>query len=146
MRAYRIGDGVALIFTKVLDRLRLGLVEEDEEVQEPADRAYWEKRGSRIALGMVDDLFAMIRELDPALTLTYTRFYIGLAKEGRTNNLVILRPRKDWLRFEPRVERSDELKAQLEEGGLDVMEYDSRWGAVPRFVSAETTSRSTRRR
>lgn len=38
------------------------------------------------------------------------------------------RPKKDWLRFEPRLERSDEIHAKPEHAGFDVMEYDSRWG------------------
>ena len=34
MNAYRIGNEVGLVFTKVLDEMPLGLVEEDEEIQE----------------------------------------------------------------------------------------------------------------
>src|SRR5581483_5703195 len=47
VRAYRFGDNVSLLFTTVLDQVRLGLVDEDESVQEPADRAHWEKRSSK---------------------------------------------------------------------------------------------------
>ena len=45
MNALKSGDDIALIFTKVLDELSLGLVDEDEEVSETADREYWIKRG-----------------------------------------------------------------------------------------------------
>jgi len=62
-------------------------------------------------------------------TLKYNKFYIGLAmKSGQPNNFVIFRPKKSWVRFEPRIERSEEIQPKLEEAGIDVMEYDSRWG------------------
>jgi hypothetical protein len=52
MNAMRIGAGVSLIFSTVLDQVRLGLVEEDEEVQEVTDRAYWEHRGTKETIAM----------------------------------------------------------------------------------------------
>src|SRR5215207_1219297 len=42
MGAVRIGETVSLMFTTVMDQLTLGLVDEDEEVQEVTDRGYWE--------------------------------------------------------------------------------------------------------
>jgi len=128
MHALRLGDHVSLLFTTVLDEMRLGLVDEDEEVQEATDRAYWEKRSSKATLEMTDQLFTMIREMDPDFALKYNKFYIGLAKKGQPNNFVIFRPKKEWVRVEPRTARLDEIGAQLEAAGLDVMEYDSRWG------------------
>ena len=62
------------------------------------------------------------------MDLKYNKFYIGLAKEGQPSNFVIFRPKKDWLRMEVRLERSDETQSQLEEAGLDLMDYDTRWG------------------
>ena len=39
MSAVQLGDSVSLAFTTVLDQVRFGLVDEDEEVQEATDRA-----------------------------------------------------------------------------------------------------------
>ena len=128
MTAITVGDQVSLIFTKVLDQVRIGLVDEDEEVQETADRAYWEKLGTKATLDMADQLLAMVKRINPDLSLKYNKFYIGLSKDGQPYNFVIFRPKKDWLRLEARLDRSEELQRQLEEAGLDVMEYDSRWG------------------
>lgn len=128
MQAVQMGEHVSLVFTKVLDEVRLGLVDEDEEVQETADRSYWEKRGTKATLEMADSLFDMVRQLDSGLSLKYNKFYIGLAKDGQPNNFVIFRPKKDWIGLEPRLERSDETQKRLEEAGLDVMDYDSKWG------------------
>ena len=129
MQALRIGDQVSLIFTKVLDQLELGLVEENEEVYEVADRTYWEKLATRQALEMTDALLSMVRTLDPDLALKYNKFYVGVAKKnGRAKGFVIFRPKKDWVRIEPRLAKSDAIQAKLEEAGVDVMEYDERWG------------------
>lgn len=129
MQAFRFGDSVSLVFTTVLNEMRLGLVDEDEESQEVTDRAYWEKRGSKATLEITDSLLGLVSEFAPDLTLKYNKFYIGLASRGgQPNNFVIFRPMKDWVRFEPRLERSDEVQSMLETSGIDVMEYDSRWG------------------
>lgn len=128
MQAYKLADQVSLVFTTVLSRMKLGLVDEEEETAEAADRGYWERRGSRSTLEMTDALFGIVRTLDPELSLKYNKFYIGLAKQGQPNNFVIFRPKKDWVRLEFRLERSDEMQAKLEEAGVDVMDYDDRWG------------------
>jgi hypothetical protein len=39
------------------------------------------------------------------------------------DNFVVFRPKKDWLRVEPRLKQSDEIQAKLDEAGLDLMEY-----------------------
>lgn len=74
--ALKLNDQVGLVFTKVLDQMTLGLVEEDEEVQETTDRAYWIERGSQKTISMCDEL------------LEYNKFYIGLAKNGQPCNFV----------------------------------------------------------
>ena len=116
------------MFTTVLSEVRLGLVDEDEEVSEVTDRAYWEKRASKSTLEITDALAAIVNEIAPDFSLKYNKFYIGLAKDGQPSNFVTFRPKKDWVRFEPRLERSDDIQAKLDEAGLDAMEYDSRWG------------------
>jgi len=128
MKALKYGDKISLDFTRVVDRMQLGLIDEDEEVQEPTDRSYWESRGSKSTLAMVDELLEMIKAVDPGLELKYNKFYIGLAREGKPSNFVIFRPKKSFLRLEPRLARSDEMQELLEKKGLDVMDYDDRWG------------------
>jgi len=38
---FQIGDSIGLVFTKVVDQLNLGLIDEDEETHEVTDRSYW---------------------------------------------------------------------------------------------------------
>jgi hypothetical protein len=126
MSGLQIGDRVALLFTKVLDELPLGLLDEDQEVQPPADRPYWESRGTRGTVAMADRLLEVVRAFDPELDFKYNKFYIGLAKGDRINNFAKFRPRKSNLRVDLRLDQSEELEQKLDEAGLDVMDYDPR--------------------
>jgi hypothetical protein len=127
MKALRAGDKIGLVFTTVVDQMVLGLVD-DEESQEPTDRAYWENRSSKKTLSIVDKLLEIAKKHDSALELKYNKFYIGLAKDGMPNNFIVFKPKKGFLRIEPRLKDSPETQERLEAAGLDVMDYDSRWG------------------
>jgi len=129
MSALKLGEKVALVFTKVMDVVGLGLVEEDEDVREKVDRSYWEtKKGTAYTVGMADDLLAVVKEFDGALEPNYNKFYIGLVKNERPNNFVIFRPKKNKLNVEVRLAKSEEIQGELETSGLDLLEYDNRWG------------------
>ena len=128
MKALRTGNQVGLVFTTVLDQLALGLVGDDEEGQESTDRSYWESRGSKKTVTMADQLLEIAKTHDPNLELKYNKFYIGLAKNGLPHNFVIFRPKKGFIRFEPRLKNMAETQERLESADLDVMDYDSRWG------------------
>ena len=128
MNAIKIGDQISLVFTTVLDELPLGLVDEDEEIKEVTDRSYWEKHGTKATVGMADELLEIIKTFDKELELKYNKFYIGLAKNGQPNNFTVFRPQKNSLRLEPRLKREDEMEEKLEAAGLDVMDYDKKWG------------------
>lgn len=128
MRALQSGGKVGLMFTTVVDLMSLGLVDEDEEGQEPTDRAYWEARGSKKTVAMADQLLGIAKVHDPTLELKYNKFYIGLARNGQPCNFVVFRPKKEFIRFEVRLKNSAETQERLESAGLDVMDYDNRWG------------------
>lgn len=128
LNAVKLADSVALVFTTVLDTVRLGPVDEDEDVQAVTDRAYWEQRGSKATIAMADKMLEIVRQLDPSLEPKYNKFYIGLARQGQPSNFVIFKPKKDWLRVEVRLPKADEVQSELDASGLDVMDYDSRWG------------------
>jgi predicted transport protein len=123
MQALKTGDQVSLVFTTVLNEMRLGLIDEDEGVQEPADRTYWEERSSKTTLAMADHLLELVKSFDNGFALKYNRGYIGLARNGQPNNFVVLNPKKNWLRINVRLEHSDEIQSRLDEAGLDVMGY-----------------------
>ena len=126
MSVYKMEDQVALIFTKVLDELPLGLVEEDEEVQEPADRAYWEKKATKKTVAWTDRLLDIIKNFAPEFELKFNKYYIGLTKNDRPNNFAVFRPRKSSLLLEIRLERSDEIGELINGADLEMMDYNRR--------------------
>lgn len=128
MNALKLDDQVGLVFTTVLDHMPIGLIEEDEEAEEATDRAYWEQRGSKDTLALVDRFLEIAKTHDAKLELKYNKFYIGLAKNGQPLNFVTFRPKKSFLRFEPRLPYAPEAQQRFEDAGLDLMDYDKRWG------------------
>ncbi len=129
MNTYRFGDEVGLVFTKVLDEMPLGLVDEDEEIKEVTDRDYWVQRGTQVTVKMADDILGIINSFKPGYELKYNKFYIGLAKNGQPNNFAICRPKKNHLLLEIKLPKSDEVSNLIESSELDEMGYDNGWGA-----------------
>jgi hypothetical protein len=128
MNALRVEGKVGLLFTTVLDHVPRGLEGEDEETQEITDRNYWESKSNKKMLQAVDQLFTIVKSIDPALELKYNKFYIGLGKQGVSSLFTLFRPRKAFVRIEPKLPRSPELDEKMDAAGLDVMDYDARWG------------------
>ena len=128
MNAFKYGDDVALIFTKVLDESPLGLVDEDEEVRELTDRDYWIKRGTSETVALADEMLAIIKDFYTGFELKYNKFYIGLAKDGQPNNFAIFRPRKKDLNIEIKLPQNDDSQKIIDDANLDDMGYDARWG------------------
>lgn len=127
LQAILVDGRVGLIFTRVLDKLPLGPVEEDEGVT-PVDRTYWEQRATAKTVKLADRLLEIIETFAPGYELKYNRHYIGLAKNGQPNNFVKFRPRKKVLKFQVRLPQSRETDDRLEQAELEVLEYDRRWG------------------
>jgi predicted transport protein len=127
MSALKIGDYIALEFATVMDELTLGM-DEDDEVKEVTDRNYWEKRGTKATVKMADEILEFIKTFDASINLKYNKFYIGLATNGQPNNFAIFRAQKSHLRLEVRLPQSEEFEERLEETGLDIMDYEKKWG------------------
>ena len=128
MNAVKIGESVSLIFTKVLDQTVIGL-EDEEEDKEVTDRNYWEQKwGTKATVAMADEILKLINTFSPELELKYNKFYIGLASNGQPNNFAIFRPQKSGIRLELRINKSEDLEQKIDSVGLDMLDYDSRWG------------------
>lgn len=130
MNAMQVGDYVTLSFTKVLDEFQRGLVDEDEDaISAPTDRAYWEnEKGTPRTLAIVDRLFQLVKQQDENCELNYNKHYIGLTKQGRANNYVAFRPKRNFVHLEVKLPQSAELDNELEQAGLETLEYSHRWG------------------
>lgn len=123
-------DGVGLKFTRVLDTVRLGYLDEDEETAEPTDRNYWEtKRGTKQTVSIADGVCEIAKTFTPTAQLNYNKSYIGFTVDGRPLNFAVLRPRKVALNVDIRHPQTEELDKVLSNSNLDILEYDKRWGA-----------------
>jgi hypothetical protein len=143
MQALKVGSHTTLVFTKVMDELSRGVVDEDEDAEAaPTDRAYWEKRGTKATVQLAEELLAIAREIDPSLELKYNKFYIGLSKEGQPFNFVIFRPRKSMINFEVKLPRADEIDAKIDQAGLEALEYGTRWGTYRLSLHKEDITKS----
>lgn len=127
--AYKNGEDYFLTFNKVLDEMSLGLVDDDEEVSEVTDRNYWEtQKGTPKTVKIVDNALSLITEVLPGYELKYNKFYIGLAQNGRADNFIIFRAKRNFTRMEVRLDQSEELENLMEDKGIDLMDYDKRYG------------------
>ena len=130
IHALKVGNHTTLVFTKVMDELSRGVVDEDEDAEAaPTDRAYWEKRGTKATVQLADELLAIAREIDPSLELKYNKYYIGLSKGGQAFNFLAFRPRKSTINVEVKLPRADEIDARIDQAGIETLEYSTRWGA-----------------
>ena len=143
VQALRLAGKVTLVFTRVIDELSRGLVDEDEEEEAfAADREYWEEKASKNTLVSTDKLLDMVKHFDPSLQLNYTKHYIGLGKDGTAFNFVKFRPKKSTITLEIKLPQSDDIDAKIEHAGLDTLEYNARWNLYRlRLTTADVSSK-----
>ena len=127
MTAYQMDGGVALTFTKVIDEVNLGLMEEDEPIAIPTDRTYWEKQSSKKMLELTDKLFDVLAETNPGIDKKYNKYYIGILNNGIATNYCSFVPRKDSVIVCFKIRQTSELTEQLENSDFDTLSYDSQW-------------------
>lgn len=121
--AYKVGDDISLVFTRVLDRVTLGTDDEDE--YEGVDRKYWENRSTKKIMGDVEAIFADLENHTSGYELKYNKFYIGLVKDGVARNFIYFKPKKSFLYLMFKMSENQELLQKIENEGLDVT-YDGR--------------------
>jgi predicted transport protein len=129
LTAIKTDDGIGLQFTKVLDTVKLGYIDDDEEVTETTDREYWEtKRGTKNTVKLVDSIFEILREVEATAEPNYNKHYIGIRCNGKALNFAVCRPQKSGMRLSIKIPQSDELDETLDSKGIDVLDYEKRWG------------------
>lgn len=129
-------EGIGVQFTKVLDTVKLGFVEEDEETAEPTDRNYWEKKGTKKTVEFADKILEICRSFLPSIEFSYNKYYIGFWVDGRACNFAICKPQKSALRLSIILPKTDETEAIIESSEIDSLDYDNRRGSY-RFKLTE---------
>jgi len=137
MNAFEVEGKVALVFTKVLDELPLGLVDDDEDVALQADRGYWLAKGSEFSMELADRLLVFIKELNADYEFNYNKSYIGMAVAGKARNFIVVRAKKKSINVEFKLPKTSEYDALLEEADIDVVSYRLRWKRYKVKLSSE---------
>ncbi|HSY19702.1 MAG TPA: hypothetical protein VK815_15270 [Candidatus Acidoferrales bacterium] len=128
MEAYQIQEGVALIFSKIIDELHLGPDDTGTGSSRGTyTRADWENENPKQMLEMIDELFAGLKAIDSKYDLKYNKYYIGVSYAGSANNIVQFRPKKNFLKLTVYLPQSDELEKKMDEAGVEVLDYDTKW-------------------
>jgi predicted transport protein len=123
-------EGLGLQFTRVLDTIKLGYLDEDEETAEPTDRSYWEtKRGTKKTVSFADRILEMTKSFAASAELNYNKHYIGFTIEGRPLNFAVCRPQKNGMRLDIKIPQDEEVDQLMADSDIDVLEYEKRWGA-----------------
>lgn len=125
LSAYKTGDDVSLVFTKIIDRIELGTDEEEELVI--TDRNYWENdRSTKEMMKIVDSIYEDLGDLLVGYELKYNKFYIGLSLDGVSKNFLSFIPKKKFMYLRFKGHENEETSKTLDNEGLE-FSYDIRW-------------------
>ena len=140
--AIETSDGVGLHFTTVLDTVTRGFVDEDEEVAQTTDRAYWVEKKGKKSIELADKVLTICSDFLPdSSEFNYTKGYMGFWIDDRATNFAVCRPQRSVLRLDIKLPRNDENDQLIDEAELDCLEYESRWGNYRIRVTEEDITR-----
>jgi hypothetical protein len=125
---YKVDENqVSLIFTKILDSVKRGSMEQDDE-KEVVDRDYWEKIiGTEKTVKIADELLTVINHsLGQNFKLKYNKFYIGLSGDRGVDNIVIFKPKKSELTFIVFRPYDKEIEDKLVKLGISFLDYNNK--------------------
>jgi predicted transport protein len=112
-----------LDFTTILDLIT---PDEEEEIAEPVNRDYWEKKAIKDTVKMADVLLSYIDEFVKGFTLNYNKHYIGLIQNEASKNFVRFCPRKIGLQLSVKLKKDDEIDEIVNNSDLNLLEYSGR--------------------
>lgn len=116
---------VTLIFTRVLDLLEFGT--DTEDAGRETHRVWYEQKKPD-SLALVHELFSIIQEFDPDVSLNYTQAYIGLRRREQRANWVMMRLAGRHVVIQVKLPFSEDLRTTLNNAGLDVIGWYPRDG------------------
>lgn len=124
MKAVSIGDSVSLFCTTVLDEISRG----DEDIEADTiglTRQEWEQsKATKAGVAMADRLLELAKAIDPNLSLSYMKHYIGIVRNGMADNFVLFQPTKQTFRLLFKHPKTDEVDLILDKSPLSSLSYD----------------------
>lgn len=123
MNALTVGNHLVLDFTPVFHEVMAAVDDEDRAAEDlEFTRDYWVKRSAEQQVRLVERMLGMLHTLNPQLALTWKKFYIGIAEDGRPRNFVTFSPKRDFVRVQARADDWQTWATLLEDAGLKVLE------------------------
>lgn len=116
LSAFLMGDKLSLNFVRVLDVMEEG----EDEPGEQVDRKYWETRGSKKSLDLMDAIISLVPKEAGEIRVKYNRHHVALGTSG--TNFCWFHPRKGGhvhFHVEPGEEARQKLMTKLEEKGIE---------------------------
>jgi hypothetical protein len=118
LSAIKVKNEIGLKFTTVLNLITPD--DDEEEVGEPTDRAYWENRATKNTVKMTDEMLGYINEFADGFALKCNKPYIGLLQNGIVKNFVKFIPQKSNVRVGIKIEMTDEIEEIISNSNLDI--------------------------
>ena len=122
MKAIKYKNELGLDFTTILDVITPD--EDDDLIQEPTNRAYWENRATKDTVKWADVLLSYVDEFANDFVLKYNKHYIGLTQNDITKNFISFVPKKSTLNLAVKLDKSEEIDEIITGTDLDFFKYD----------------------
>lgn len=135
MSALKIANVLTLHATTVLDLVQRP--EEDEVEYISADREYWLKYSSVETMQNLDKIYEFIKEVDSGIQITYKVGYCGISRNGKADNYILCRPRKNHIGFNFKLAKSEKNDDIIEELGFSIMNYRRAYGRYVIILKTE---------
>jgi hypothetical protein len=135
MSALKVADVLTLHATTVLDLAQRPEEEEAEYIT--ADRDYWTKYAGAKTMQNLDKLYEFIKEIDPEIEISYKVSYVGISRNGKVDNYILCRPRKNHIGFNFKIPKSEENDALIEGLGFSIVDYKRRYGRYVIILKTE---------
>ncbi len=141
MKAFKFGDDIGLVFTKILDEMQLGLVDEEEEreIQKlSTNREYWVKKTSNETVLLTDKFLEIINEAENSYQFIYTKSSVRISKKGLLLPFIRLRIRKkNHIMLILLVQKAEDIDLLVENNDLDDMGYNAKLSRYRIRISGE---------
>jgi hypothetical protein len=116
LNAFIVGERLCLNCVRVLDVMEEG----EDEPGEQVDRKYWETRGSKKSIDLMDAIIALVPKEAGEVRIKYNRHHVAVGTSG--TNFLWLHPRKGGhvhFHVGPGAEARERLIPRLEEKGIE---------------------------
>ena len=88
----------------------------------------------------IDHVLGLIQRFEPKAQLSYNKFYLGIWVNGRANNFVVFRPRKNYFILDVKLDRNDNNDELIRKTGCEEIQYMMRLQKYRFYVDEKFSS------